>query len=435
MLYDAERGDIVIALTGESLITRRLSVFKEEGFLKLVQMIRDADVSFTNAECVFHDYEAPPWTFPGGMTGAGIYMPGTYMASPSWCIKELQWAGINMVATPNNHTSDFGEAGLLASIRHLDAYGMLHAGSGRNLREARSPAYLDTNQGRVALIASAAWGPRGRGHVPWPEPMGVIAAEQSPYSPGRPGLNLIRHRVVFTVDREAFDTLRRISKELGHEEGARELALRDNRNVEPNLETELYFQGTKFVLGNGFSMKSIADPVDLAENLKWVRDARRMADWVLYSYHDHGICPSLEVPGDHNVEVAHSVIDNGGDVLIGHGPHRDRGIEIYKGKPIFHSLGDDFFDARVASGGDQTSVRGWESVIAIVTFKAKKLREIRLYPVDLGMKNPRGQCGRPVLAEPGGDVSNRVLKGMQQMSEPYGTNIEIRDGVGVISVN
>ena len=37
--------------------------------------------------------------------------------------------------------------------------------------------------------------------------------------------------------------------------------------------------------------------------------------------------------------MAHAVIDAGADVFIGHGPHLDRGIEIYKGKPILYSLG------------------------------------------------------------------------------------------------
>ena len=35
MIYEAESGDIEICLTGESLISRKLSVFREEYFLKL----------------------------------------------------------------------------------------------------------------------------------------------------------------------------------------------------------------------------------------------------------------------------------------------------------------------------------------------------------------------------------------------------------------
>jgi hypothetical protein len=37
------------------------------------------------------------------------------------------------------------------------------------------------------------------------------------------------------------------------------------------------------------------------------------------------------------------VIDAGADVFVGHGPHVLRGIEIYKGKPIFYSLSNFIF--------------------------------------------------------------------------------------------
>ena len=34
------------------------------------------------------------------------------------------------------------------------------------------------------------------------------------------------------------------------------------------------------------------------------------------------------------------MIDAGADIVVGHGPHLLRGMEIYKGKPIFYSLGN-----------------------------------------------------------------------------------------------
>ena len=39
MLYDAERGDFTIALTGDCMLTRRLSVFGEERFQALVNIL------------------------------------------------------------------------------------------------------------------------------------------------------------------------------------------------------------------------------------------------------------------------------------------------------------------------------------------------------------------------------------------------------------
>src|SRR3546814_8154045 len=35
----------------------------------------------------------------------------------------------------------------------------------------------------------------------------------------------------------------------------------------------------------------------------------------------------------------HDVVDAGADVVVGGGPHSLRGIEIYKGKPIFYGIG------------------------------------------------------------------------------------------------
>ena len=46
-----------VAVTGDSIINRRLSVYKEERFLSMVEVLRDADVSFTHLETLIHDYD------------------------------------------------------------------------------------------------------------------------------------------------------------------------------------------------------------------------------------------------------------------------------------------------------------------------------------------------------------------------------------------
>ena len=43
------------------------------------------------------------------------------------------------------------------------------------------------------------------------------------------------------------------------------------------------------------------------------------------------------------IEAAHWAIDQGADLFAGHGPHFLRGIEIYKNRPIFYSLGNFIF--------------------------------------------------------------------------------------------
>lgn len=49
---------------------------------------------------------------------------------------------------------------------------------------------------------------------------------------------------------------------------------------------------------------------------------------------------SKATPNDNQIELAHTAIDNGADLVIGHHPHVLQGIEKYKGKYIVYSLGN-----------------------------------------------------------------------------------------------
>ena len=57
--------------------------------------------------------------------------------------------GVNLVSCANNHSYDYGEGGVLTNLKHLRHSDLVHAGTGRNLSEARAPAYMDTPNGRV----------------------------------------------------------------------------------------------------------------------------------------------------------------------------------------------------------------------------------------------------------------------------------------------
>jgi poly-gamma-glutamate synthesis protein (capsule biosynthesis protein) len=64
VIYDAERRDISIAVAGDAMNTRRMKAFQEDQFLKLVDVLRQADVSVANLEMLFHDYESS-WQWSG----------------------------------------------------------------------------------------------------------------------------------------------------------------------------------------------------------------------------------------------------------------------------------------------------------------------------------------------------------------------------------
>ena len=83
MLYEAEAGNISIVASGDTMITRQLSVFREPRFTELFDLFRDADVGFTNLEMLMHDFEHSPGMAGGTFTGsepANLQPPRSPMA-------------------------------------------------------------------------------------------------------------------------------------------------------------------------------------------------------------------------------------------------------------------------------------------------------------------------------------------------------------------
>ncbi|MFA7248302.1 MAG: CapA family protein [Dehalococcoidia bacterium] len=450
-IYEAESGDILMALTGESLITRAVSRDREPDFTKLVEMIRSADVGFTHAEMLFHDYEPTPAYMSGG----------TYMRSDPHNIAELQWMGFDFLSTACNHSFDYGEGGVLKNIENLRKFNMPFAGTGRNLAEARGPVYIETSKGRIALLSATTSGP----------PPGR-AGDQRRDVQGRPGSNYIRHTVEYVVDKPTFDAIRLTSQGLHFEEQ------KERRRVggfgaplPPDTDTEFYLVGlwpmyeslswVKFTLGAKFERHSTPHAGDLEGWLQRVRDARGMADWVICTMHNHESGNTEDEPAEAVQTIMRSCIDAGADVFVGHGPHQDRGIEIYNGKPIFYSLGDfflendtvllqpqdnylgqglswehtpeQFYNTRSANEtrGQTVAPRRWESALAMTKWnKGHEFAEIRLHPVDLGFGKPRYQRGRPVLAD--GDVAREILDRFERLSALYGTKVTREGNVGIV---
>lgn len=440
-MFNPTRRQLTLAGTGDALITQRLSCFTEPAFLELARVLRSADVRFTNLEMLIHNFEG----YPAAESG------GTWLAAEPAILDELKWLGFNLYAWANNHTLDWGEGGLFATLRHLEAAGVVHAGVGRNLAEARRPAYLDLDQGRVALVAmSSTFAEAGR------------AGQSRPDVVGRPGLNPLRFDTVVEVDADTLATLHRIRDEFGL--GAREdlrIRLGFARPPEPGTLT---FGSLKFRAGEGRGVRTTPHRGDAEGNLRAVGDARRQADWVVVSIHSHEMPGAdLEAPAEFLVTFARACIDAGADIVIGHGPHVLRGLEIYQGRPIFYSLGNfifqnetvrhqpadfyeklglgpdatpaDAFDARTENGrkGFPSLPAYWESVLPYVTWEGGRLAEIRLYPLDLGYGLPRPVRGRPLLAAP--ELGERIIERMDRLSAPFGARVHWHShGYGVVAL-
>ncbi len=90
----------------------------------------------------------------------------------------------------------------------------------------------------------------------------------------------------------------------------------------------------------GLSM--VYNDFDLGAAQKLVENAKLDSDLVIINIHwgteyEHQF-------NKHQQLIGRALIDSGADVIIGHHPHVVQGMEIYKGKPIFYSLGNLVFD-------------------------------------------------------------------------------------------
>jgi poly-gamma-glutamate capsule biosynthesis protein CapA/YwtB (metallophosphatase superfamily) len=449
MLYEAERGDISIAVAGDAMIARRMRVFREPPFLRLMELVRDADVSIANLEFLFHHYESS-WG----------WSHGTYTRSDPRMLDELKWMGFDGVFTANNHAFDFSEGGFLTTLEHLDQYDIPHAGGGRDLDHARAPGYVDSARGRVALLcATSTFAEVSR------------AGAGRPDFPGRPGVSTLRRQNVHYVPRDIFEALKKTSLELGFEAHAEAIArfgfTGRQKPIDKNRTVKLL--DGEFRLGEAFRTETSLNEEDVESIGRWIRGASKQADWVVYGLHTHESGDEGEYHGGARTsppgfmtEFAHWTIDQGCDLFAGHGPHYLRGIEIYKGRPIFYSLGNfilqnetvpwlphesyrnfglsdketpgDYFEARSDGGkrGFPADPVFWQSVLPVCHYKSKRLHEVRLYPIDLGFGRPIPQRGRPMLAE--GKTAQEVLDWLRELSKPFGTRIAIEGDIGVIRI-
>jgi poly-gamma-glutamate capsule biosynthesis protein CapA/YwtB (metallophosphatase superfamily) len=424
----ADGPGFTMALTGDAIITRKLSAYDDPWFLALIQLMRNADVAFTNLEVLFHDYES----YPAHESG------GTWMRADPALAKELAWAGVDLVSRANNHAGDYGVQGLRLTTRYVDEAGLVQAGVGESLAEAREAKFLEIAGARVALVSAASTFPD---HARAGKSRGDI--------PARPGLNPLRHSTTRIATADQLLRFRNLLREM-------HISVRGD-------SSRLRALGTTFEMGDEPGVRTAPDPDDLSEITAVVNNASRLSDYTIVSLHGHESAGNQNsVPAEFIVTFARAMIDAGADVVVGHGPHVLRGIEIYRGKPIFYSLGNfifqnetldrlpyenyeqyelgpdshvaDFNDARYDSDrrGFPANREIWEAVVAAPRWQGEELVELVLHPISLGFGQPSWVRGRPVLATD--DLGEKIIEDIRVRSERFGTKIEFRGGVGRVKV-
>lgn len=394
---------------------------EDRDFAKVVKLIQGADVAFANHEGSAFDLNA----FPG--TRAAQSGGGYPLFSPA-LDREFKAMGLDIVSMANNHAGDWGEAGLVATLDSVGRAGLVEAGAGGSLAQARQAGVFQTPKGRVALIATASTF----------NPSTPAADGRGALKP-RPGISTLRTTAANVVTAEEMALIRRLAAVRGRQApDAPRVRLGGNTFEGPNAggvtytdASQLEGAGGTYVVGDGPRMTYTANPADEKAILDSISTAKRTDDLVAFSIHAHetaGLADST-VPADFLPLLFHKAIDAGADIVIRHGPHELNGIEIYKGKPIFYSLGSLFFG--VGGPGGRSPPADYDSAVAVTEFKDGRPAVVRVYPLKIVIDRP-ALFSAPVLAT--GAEAQRILEGIQKDSEPFGTRIRIENGVGVIEI-
>ena len=419
---------------GDAMVLRRLPG-NYPGFQELQSFINQGDFRFVNMETTIHNHE----TYGAAESG------GTWFCSPPGVLEDAKTFGFNILTTCNNHALDYGHIGLEKTLDYVEKAGFPNAGAGRTLADAAAPVYIDTPEGRIALIgACSTFHPA------------CMAGEQTRTMIGRPGINGVRYSTTYQLPEEDLEHIKRIADAIGIN-GSRNI-IRKEGYLPPLPEGKAEFGELMFEASDAPRKITKVNPVDMERVEKSIKEALYFADYVVVSMHSHELKGTVKSePSLFYEDFAHKCIDAGAHAIVGTGPHLLRPIEIYKGRPIFYCLGDfiiqlenirkapnDMYEKQKLDGNarmdelfdtrNHHGTRGlcyekvmFEAIVPYWEMEDGKLTKLVLMPVELNFDKSRSMGGWPRPKYDDG-----ILERLAEMSEPYGTKIDIVDGMGIV---
>lgn len=433
---------------GDLLYWRPVRAQIDSGMEAALRIVRDADFATANHEGTFFDLRTKRIP-PSGAAGGALMVGSPDLAHD---IKNL---GVRFVSKANNHSVDWGTAGLIEQLRLLDAASLPHSGAGANRAAARAAGFVDLQKGRVGVVSAAS-----------SFQAGSIPLDEDAEIPARPGINVLRTTSVQVVNAKEMAALREMNAV--RQRAGVSIAGNNGARGDGERTDEITVLGQTYRLGEKSGRTWSMNKLDHFEILREVRSAKKLADLVIFTIHAH---EGQDAPGEGDTPypadflpvLFHNVIDAGADVVAGHGSHALRGIEIYKGRPIFYGLSTFLFqgyilttqegrdargiDPRFASRGE-TEVRlngtappgvvnntgllgSWDvSILPVMTYEGGRVKEIRIYPIDVRRSATAKQSGLPRIASP--ELGRRILELVRELSTPFGTDVRIEGNVGII---
>jgi poly-gamma-glutamate capsule biosynthesis protein CapA/YwtB (metallophosphatase superfamily) len=191
-------------------------------------------------------------------------------------LKSLANSGFHLVTLAGNHLADAGRAGIEDTLEWLDRNHIAHVGAGLNLEEARRHVVLERGKTRFGFLDYNCVGPK--------ETWATATKAGGAY------LNIITH---YELD-----------------------------YATPGGPPVIY---------------TWAETSSVNAMLEDISKVRPLCDVLIVSFHK-GLGHTPVKLAAYEQQISYAAIDAGADVILGHHGHILKGVELYKEKPIFHSL-------------------------------------------------------------------------------------------------
>jgi hypothetical protein len=190
----------------------------------------------------------------------------------------LKRAGFHVATLAGNHIFDAGPHGIEDTVTTLRKLGIVTTGAGMRLADAREPAVVTRRGLRVGTLSYNCVGPKES----WADEKKAGCAY----------VRIITHY------------------ELDH--------------ATPGGPPRIY---------------TFTEPESTDTMLAHIEKVRREVDLLIVALHK-GIGHTPAVLAMYERPLAKAAVDAGADIVVGHHAHILRGVEVYKGRPIYHGLGN-----------------------------------------------------------------------------------------------
>jgi poly-gamma-glutamate capsule biosynthesis protein CapA/YwtB (metallophosphatase superfamily) len=405
-----------VSLVGQSVIHDPILKHYGGRLSPLTQIISASDISFTNLETTIAGRHGG-WP----MIGSSMTPPTRAIFSPPAVLDDLRTMGFNALSMCNNHAFLLGPGGILSTIEEVQARGFLAAGIGASLTEAATPGRMEIAGRPVSLVAMDAG----------PLPATVYATDaQLPFYPARPGNNPMRVSPVIEVPDEQFAMLADMRRTLGHFD-LRAQYIKSPADADGTVTlSAVIYPGAptlKFRRGEACRAAFEVNQADLARNLAAIRAEKAAGSFVIVYVHHHIWDKVWEKTPSWMQSVSREFIDAGADIVVSHGVPVLHGVEIYKGKPIFYSLGNFIFQP-FSDADIWLNNRIWLSVVATCSYDGEALERIDFVPIAVGGQeslrlNSYEDRNAPEIAT--GRYADATLGWLAELSAAFGSRIEV----------